>query len=375
MREWTRPEAEAYRSRVRGCLLGGAVGDALGAPVEFMALTDIQERCGEAGVREYLAADWGGGDHHGLVTDDTQMTLFTAAGLIRAGVRTDRGLGFTVGVLHRAYDDWLDTQNLPSPIGEPDSWLMTQEWLYARRAPGNTNLGALAEARAGGPRIRQYGRQAGNRSKGCGAVMRSAPFGLLPGIETPGLFDLACQAAGYTHGHPTGRLSAGSLAAIVSRLVAGDDLPAAVHAALERLAVQEDHQETTDALQAALWAAEQRPATPQTVEALGAGWVAEEALAIGTYAALARSRPAEFLDALSLAVTHSGDSDSTGSICGNILGALHGETALPPQLTFEVEGRGTILQLADDFVWEFTTPGFLHGEDGPDTRWTARYPG
>ena len=72
-------------------------------------------------------------------------------------------------------------------------------------------------------------------------------------------------------------------------------------------------------------------------------------------------------------MTHSGASDSTGAICGNILGALHGDTALPPVLAFEVEGRGTILQLADDFVWEFTCPGDLHGDYGPVTRWTTRY--
>ena len=78
---------------------------------------------------------------------------------------------------------------------------------------------------------------------------------------------------------------------------------------------------------------------------------------------------------LSLAVTHSGDSDSTGALCGNILGALHGEESLPPQLVFEVEGRGTILELADDFVYEFTRGHELHGEYGPYTRWTTRYPG
>lgn len=68
------------------------------------------------------------------------------------------------------------------------------------------------------------------------------------------------------------------------------------------------------------------------------------------------------------------ESGST-SACGNILGALHGETALPPRLAFDVEGRGTILQLADDFGWEFTSPRQLHGNDGPFTRWNERYPG
>jgi ADP-ribosylglycohydrolase len=106
---------------------------------------------------------------------------------------------------------------------------------------------------------------------------------------------------------------------------------------------------------------------------LGEGWAAEEALAMAVHAALALPGPDQVLDALSLAVSHGGDSDSTGAICGNLLGAWHGDTALPAVLAFEVEGRGTILQLADDLVWEFTVPEQLHGDYGPFTRWTSRY--
>jgi ADP-ribosylglycohydrolase len=374
---WDTTSLREYGARVRGCLLGGAVGDALGAPVEFMSLSQIQALCGEGGVREYLGVDDGGVTRYGLVTDDTQMTLFTAEGLIRAGVRTDRGIGFSVAVVHHAYDRWLDTQTRTGPSDERDGWLQRQQWLYARRAPGDTCLSALSTARRGSSRMQQFGIAAQNDSKGCGAVMRSAPFGLVPG--GPGgmrsVFDWAAEAAGYTHGHVTGRLAAGTLAVIVSRLLAGDELPAAVDEALAELAGHPQHEETTAALRQAWAAALDRPATPQTVEALGAGWVAEEALAIGVYAALARPAPEDILGALTLAVTHSGDSDSTGAICGNILGAMHGDTVLPPELAFEVEGRGTILELADDFVYEFTSARRLHGDHGPHTRWTKRYPG
>lgn len=361
---------ERYRSRVRGCLLGGAIGDALGAPVEFASLFGIRQAYGDAGVREYQTHD----GRYGLVTDDTQMTLFTAEGIIRASVRTDRGLGFTVGVVHRAYDRWLDTQNLPGPRDEPDGWLAGQQWLYSRRAPGNTCLRALTVARQGGDRIPWAGEAADNDSKGCGGVMRSAPFGLVgPSYPDEWVFDSAATAAGYTHGHPTGQLAAGAFALIVRRLTAGDDLPTAVRAALALLGTRKHHEETTAALAGALDAAAAKPPTAETVESLGGGWVAEEALAIGVYAALAR--PGRFTDAVSLAVTHSGDSDSTGSICGNLLGAQYGEDVLPPELAFEVEGRGTILTLADDFVWEFTQRHRLHGDYGPSTRWTTRYPG
>jgi ADP-ribosylglycohydrolase len=277
---------EAYASKVRGCLLGGAVGDALGAPVEFASLEEIWGKHGPDGVRAY-APSGGGGPAYGAITDDTQMTLFTVEGLIRARVRTDRGIGFTLELVHASYDRWLDTQTLPGPPDRPyGGWLATETWLYSRRAPGDTCLSSLSNARAGTDRIRVYGGQVINRSKGCGAVMRSAPFGLLPRDEVPveTAFEWADEAAGWTHGHPSGRLCAGALAAIVAGLVDGLDLPAAVDAALAILRSKRDSAETVTALEAAVAAGPPRP------------------------------------------------------ICGNILGTRHGAWAVPPELAFEVEG-------------------------------------
>jgi ADP-ribosylglycohydrolase len=369
----TRADDEAYRARVRGCLLGGAIGDALGGPVEFMDGPSIVAQHPE-GVREFVAG--GPGWPAGTVTDDTQMTLFTVEGLIRAGVRTDRGIGFTLGVVHHAYDRWLDTQLLLKPSGERDGWLQAERWLYARRAPGNTCLEALTGARQGGGSIQRFGEQSVNDSKGCGGVMRVAPVGLLPGDDAEWIFDAAAQIAGYTHGHVTGKLASGALAAIIHELNRGAVLDDALDAAQALLATKPGHEETSAALSAAreLAAGPLGPG-PVTVERLGGGWIAEEALAIAVYCALAYPGPDQFLDALALAVTHSGDSDSTGAICGNILGTLHGETALPAELVFPLEGRGTILQLADDFALEFTRANRLHGDHGPHTTWTTRYPG
>ncbi|HZX03795.1 ADP-ribosylglycohydrolase family protein [Kribbella sp.] len=369
----TRQGEETWRARVRGCLLGGAIGDALGGPVEFQDGRSIVAQYPD-GVRSFV--DGGAGWPPGTVTDDTQMTLFTVEGLIRASVRTDRGLGFTVGVVHGSYDRWLDTQTLPGPTAGRTGWLQGEQWLYARRAPGNTCLTALTEARKGGPHIPQYGGQAVNNSKGCGGVMRVAPFGLLPAVfPIEWVFDKAAEAAGYTHGHPTGKLASGTLAAIVRALCDGAALDDAITRGTSLLTQHEGHEETSAALKLARHLAATAPAGPVTVERLGGGWVAEEALAIAVYAALAYPEPEQFLDALALAVTHSGDSDSTGAICGNILGALHGETALPAELVFTVEGRSTILQLADDFALEFTQRDRLHGDYGPFTAWTSRYPG
>lgn len=372
----TRAELESYRARVRGSLLGGAIGDALGGPVEFWSLDRILADCGPGGVRAYLPETVEGAQIYGRITDDTQMTLFTIEGMIRASVRGDRGLGFTVAVLHHAYDRWLDTQLQAGPDGERDGWLVNEEWLYSRRAPGDTCLSALELARAGQRNPHQFGAKASNSSKGCGGVMRSAPFGLVPPWVWPveWQFDAAAEAAGYTHGHPTGQAASGALAVLIGALMRGLDLKGAVDQVLAQLRTREGCAEVEQALQLAVETAHRGP-SPAHLELLGGGWVAEEALAIALYAALAYPAPDQVLDALALSVTHSGDSDSTGAICGNILGALHGETALPPKLAFEVEGRGTILTLADDFIYEFTSGDRLHGEYGPRTRWTHRYPG
>ncbi|MFD7510749.1 ADP-ribosylglycohydrolase family protein [Streptomyces sp. NPDC059853] len=361
---WGRAEQQEFRSRVRGCLLGGAIGDALGAGVEFDALEAIRATHGPHGVRDYVPA-YG---RRGAVTDDTQMTLFTVDGLIRAHVRRDTGAWHPPTDVHAAYRRWYRTQHEwgPDERRAGDGWLAREEWLYARRAPGNACLSGLADEVMG-----TVEKPKNPDSKGCGTVMRSAPFGLLVGWEPQLVFQLGVECAAQTHGHPTGRLAAGAFAAIVHALVRGDGLDAAVQKALAQLSSWPDHEETTDALQRALGAVRQGMPSPERVAALGEGWVAEEALAIGVYCALVAE---DMEHGLLLAVNHGGDSDSTGSVCGNLLGALHGETALPPGWLVELEGRAAIAELADDFALEMTQGPALHGPGESSAAWLERYP-
>jgi ADP-ribosylglycohydrolase len=210
-------------------------------------------------------------------------------------------------------------------------------------------------------------------SKGCGTVMRSAPFGLLVGWEPQLVFQLAVECAAQTHGHPTGCLAAGAFAVVVHTVARGESLDAAVQRALVHLAAHPGHEETTDALKQALGAVRQGLPTAERVESLGEGWTAEEALAMGVYCALVAE---DVRHGLLLAVNHGGDSDSTGSICGNLLGVMHGETALPPNWVAELEGRATILELADDFAMEMTQGPALHSPATPagSPGWLTRYP-
>ena len=66
------------KDKFKGCLIGGASGDALGYTVEFLEYEQIQSLYGEKGITEYTLTD-----NVALVSDDTQMTLFTANGLLR----------------------------------------------------------------------------------------------------------------------------------------------------------------------------------------------------------------------------------------------------------------------------------------------------
>ncbi|GAA3447458.1 ADP-ribosylglycohydrolase family protein [Planomonospora venezuelensis] len=333
----------SYGSRVRGCLLGGAVGDALGNPVEFMSLAQIRAKFGQAGLTAMIETD---------VTDDTQMTLFTAEGLIRARLNG----GDPVASVHQAYLRWFDTQNRPAPAPEDGGfrtgWLRTHEWLYARRAPGNACLSGLRSRITPRPPGSPLGRGPVNPdSKGCGTVMRSAPFGLLRGCLPGDPVPLAVAAARLTHGHPTAAIASGALAHLVDRLVRGDSLAEATASTESMLSAFDkqgaEHRETGDALRAAVRLAGAGAPTAEKVESLGAGWIAEEALAVALYCALAEPDPRR---ALLLAVNHSGDADSTGAICGNIVGAAYGEAALPADWAHAVEGRETILRLADDLT-------------------------
>lgn len=329
------------RDQVRGCLLGGAVGDALGAPIEFDSLREIRARFGADGLLEPAPAF----GRVGAITDDTQMTLFTAEGLMLA--TRDPALAGRSGMVrcvHRAYLRWLRTQGEHSahPTFErtDEGWLLGVEALHSRRGPGNTCLSALRAPRMGSTE------QPLNHSKGCGGVMRIAPVGLASAVGDP--FAVGCEIAAITHGHPSGFLAAGFLALVIHEVAAGTPIRAACQEAMEELRRHPSHQECATAVERALsLSAEKRgEASPEDVESLGAGWVAEEALAIAIFCALAAS--SDFEKALRLAVNHGGDSDSTGAIAGNLLGASLGEAAIPPRWLAVLELREEILRLAEE---------------------------
>jgi len=330
------PRAAAQLAdRVAGCLLGGAAGDALGAPLEFMSRAAIVRRFGAQGIRDHAHA-YG---RLGAITDDTQMTLFTAEGLLRAASRErPPAHASCVAEVALAYQRWLLTQEGNPRAHRGASGLLGVPELHSRRAPGTTCLSALAAAR--GDRLRDtvgkappVQQRASNDSKGCGGVMRVAPAGLLLARTLDDAealpreaFALGADLAALTHGHPSGYLTGGVLAALVALLVRGVSLGNALDRAMAALAEHRGHEETLSALESARTLAAAGPANHAVLARLGEGWVAEEALAISVYCALCAP---DFEQALVVAVNHSGDSDSTGAITGNLLGAAAGTAQIP----------------------------------------------
>src|SRR6266851_6711130 len=344
------PDAQ-LRGRFHGCLVGGAVGDALGAPVEFLDVDQIVKVYGEGGIRDYAPA-YG---KLGSITDDTQMTLFTAEGMLCAHLAS--ALQGQPPDFFRAaagsYARWLMTQEnsrlISSACGKA-SWLLQQRRLFSRRAPGTTCLSALQTSRGKVAR-------AANDSKGCGGVMRIAPVGMYFAHALirerkhdrliPSMFATGADLAAITHGHPSGCLTAGVLAVIIGVVLAGSSLKEAIDAAKEELCKHPAHKETLAAIEKAECLAKSRPRERSALRELGKGFVAEEALAIGLYCALGAN---DFEDGIILAVNHSGDSDSTGSITGNLLGAAAGAAAIPDRLLAPLELRSTIEAIADDLA-------------------------
>jgi len=338
------PSARAPQSREEralAVLLGGAIGDAFGYAVEFDSISKIRTRFGSSGITEPILRDG-----KLIVSDDTQMTLFTLEGMLRVGADDKFSVQPYVDSIRLAYLDWLETQRGGA---KGKGWLAVQPEMQARRAPGNTCMSALG-AGGRGSIIHPI-----NDSKGCGGVMRVAPIGLISkGIKPEQTFQLAAEAAACTHGHPSGYLSAGAMAAMVRFLAEGADLRSATDQSLAILLSYAGHKETEEAVKAAVALAGQ-PCRDRAaaVETLGGGWVGEEALAIGIYAALSAE---SFVEAIQIATNHSGDSDSTASIAGQLWGAMNGMDGMPHVWVSALDVLSPLLHLARQLLHDLSAP-------------------
>ena len=325
---------DGHAERVLGCLLGGAVGDALGYAVEFKSRREIQELYGAGGIRHPEVSRAGEVE----VSDDTQMTLFTADGLLRSMDRGSHDQGEMLDAVRDATLAWYALQtggNLPNDMRHG---LARYKVLAKSQAPGTTCTSACAAGATGTPE------DPIDNSKGCGGVMRVAPVGLIPALTPTQAFDLGARCAAQTHGHPSGYLSAGVLAAVIGGLREGLDLNAAVANALGVARRWSGSDETVAAVrQAEELAASHGSDHHDAIVRLGEGWVGEEALAIGLYSAMVAS---DFREAVRIAGNHGGDSDSTALIAGQIHGAWKGLAGIPNAWLRRLDALDPLLDVA-----------------------------
>lgn len=317
-----------------GCLLGGAIGDALGYAVEFLDDDKIFKKYGENGITDYRLQDG-----TALISDDTQMTLFTAEGLLS---RADGES--TVDSIHKAYLNWYVTQTTKIPAVKDG--LLGIASLYSTRAPGTTCLTALKSGVCGTIE------NPINNSKGCGGVMRVAPIAVYcycRGIPCAEADMLAARAAAITHGHELGYIPAAMLVHIIYRLFEGMELELAVDDAVssvsEAFRGSEHISRAVSLMKKAKELSRDKDADAlDAIRQLGEGWVAEETLAIAVYCCLKNKD--NFEQTIIDAVNHSGDSDSTGAVAGNVMGAYLGAKGLPRKFTAPLELADVIVNMS-----------------------------
>lgn len=378
--------------KVRGALIGGAIGDALGYPIEFMSLNAIKQKYGQAGYVYYQEFNNAG---KAIISDDTQMTLFTANGLLNYITRVTLNNGFHWNILIEfltlAYKDWFKTQVGVGSYYYEDPfkcWIRDIKELNVRRAPGNTCISSLWALENG-----KHGQK--NDSKGCGGVMRVAPIGLLAAVDNQSTIKdyygndvqrrewnstqvarLGGDSAAITHHHPLGYLPAAFLADLIYYILIAyenptfsvlEDYMRYVHSDLCKEYTTDIEREALKVLwtliEKAINLAGRWDISEETaIRQLGEGWTGDEVLAIAIYCMMRYHD--SFEKAIAAAVNHDGDSDSTGAICGNLMGAIVGYKAISPRFTDDLELKDLILEIADDILKGFSID---------DNRWRTKY--
>jgi len=326
--------ARARRNAFEGSILGLAVGDALGFPVEFYQRHEIFNKFGSEGITGFVesslqssAQSLESGRHPaGTYSDDTQMTLAVARALIQRGNSSFESLMRSMGKL---FVEWSRS---------PDN----------DRAPGRTCLQGCENLSRG-----VAWREAGIRnSKGCGSAMRVAPIGLYFWRDHQRLLEVARASSLLTHGHDAA-IEGAAAAALMVALAMEKKTPSQTYDILMRECAphSEDLKTCLSKLPALLRA---DPGEALSNMGLGEGWVAEEAVASALYCHW--KYPFDFKKAVLTAANTDGDSDSIACITGGVSGALNGAASIPREWRAMVEKPEDLVKTALK-LWQASCSG------------------
>ena len=383
------------KDRIRGSMMAGAAGDALGYTVEFMSRRSTIAQYGSKGITKFDLSS----DGKALVSDDTQMTLFTACGMLMGVTRGYmRGIGGQPEkYVDGAYLDWYYTQTGRKKKMLTDdfhyTWLRNLPELAHRRAPGNTCLSACESL--------LQGKEVQNHSKGCGGIMRVAPMALLMAgywsrdksfYNVQQMDEAGAEVAAVTHKHPLAFLPSAMLTHLIYRVIRMEENEIKANIAdiaLETINVldniykgeyEEDKHFLANLTRMAVKLAANSKSDAENIRMLGEGWTGDEAWAIALYCVVRHIGSIE--DAIIAAVNHDGDSDSTGAVCGNIMGAIYGYEAMKHKRLFcpqdkeleqTLELSNIILTLADDLYTSCIISEYAPIDTPEKRQWYDRY--
>ncbi|MFJ1754834.1 ADP-ribosylglycohydrolase family protein [Kitasatospora sp. NPDC088134] len=345
---------EVDQARVRGLLLGAALGDAAGV---------VRGRWPAAGPLRIGVA--------------TQLTAFTVEGTIRGSVRRNhRGICHEPSVIGSAYGRWAVLQGV-RPATRTDGWLAQVPALRERRGSAPATVDALT-----GPEPRPGVPAAVRPSRGAHALTRGLPLGLLWLLRGQGEWaeKVVRDTAALTHGAPDAQEAALAAAELVGHCLvtpdpfrtwatapAGPEHP--LHGLLQRLPLP-NGASPTDVL-----ALLRDPAAPALLPELAPDATAVSAL-LGALLVVTR-RPGR--DTVEAALRHAAtapDGSSVATTAGALLGAAHGVDALPVPLLSRLELVWELDTLARDLLQELTdSPAGSEYIPGRDPHWWSRYPG
>lgn len=363
-------------AKLKACIFGGALGDALGAPIEAMKnLDDIRKAYGADGITDfdYYKSAWNNDDHSegiGAITDDTLMTACTLAASVMAkeaanGNEQDFRRLFPFHAW-QTYLHWGARQKL----GELISPYINKEIALIDEAKpflfgcgiGLNTVAALSQGRMGtldAPLTYDMeidGRKLVGPNKGCGGIMRAAPVPFLA-TDAMDAFHLARENAAITHGDEDAQTATAVIAYLIRKCMDTGSIAKAL-----------DHTKQgtekcwTNAIAKAWHAAcGTKHYDPLYMDALPAKLGYESAfLAVPVFAqiiyALHTAQEPHgnegdaFKQILICAVNHSGDSDSVGAVVGNAVGAAWGEGALPQDWMDKLQHRDDLDRLCNRFL-------------------------
>ena len=315
--------AQRY-DKVEGCFVGGAIGDALGSKIEPLSYDKIQKRYGEAGLH-YIPKTCG----MYRVTDDTQMSLFTTEALLNNFLcDSDLSKEPDYSIIYDSYQDWYRTQTSKCDYSEKNG-LLSDADMYSKRGPGRTCLSALEKGVMGTIE------NPINNSFANGGIMRSAPIGLIYSRDPKLAFKVAMKSAALTHGHPDAYLSAGCFASIIANLVNGENIDTAIKNSLAILSQYDNSENTIVNIKKAVELSKTDIEPTDAIDLIGKGFNGAEALSIALYSVL--KYPDNYKKTIITAANHSGDSDTTGAIAGNISGLINGAKKIPSNWRIGIE--------------------------------------